>query len=416
MYPGDPGTAFHNAVAKPDVYSPAVGGYESFFGVKTERAEYLGLDCVKVSLIDGYTQGYFDFNYYQYNCGYYEPSLDGNEGRWLKIKYSYNVPASSVNTLKVFASKDVYPQTETLQTGQKTMNIENKYGQWNEAVIYVGNINFADGTTWADSTIRQFRIHMFEGNKSTNAECYIAGFAFFDTKSEALAWSPNEAAPGKIEADSPAEYTQPTPGGRALFSVDEMMYTGDPGTQSHNAFAKPDVINPKTGKYETYFGIDMEKATYLGRECVKISLLDDYTQGYLDFNYYQWDADRYNPSLDGSKYKYLVVNYTYRKSEYAPKYLQFYASKDMVPLSVSNLKTATTNESLNYKHGEWNQAIFDLSDMRFTDGTKWTENTIRQWRIYPFIGNDDPDARMYISSIGFFETEEEAKSWDGSVE
>lgn len=416
MYPGDPGTAFHNAIAKPDVWSPTIGGYESFFGVKTERAEYLGLDCVKVSLLDGYTQGYFDFNYYQYDCGYYQPSLDGSKARWLKIKYSYNAPASSIKTMKVFGSKDVYPQGEALQNATNINTIENNYGKWNEAIIYLGDTVFSDGTKWHENTMRQFRIHLFEGNKAANAECYIAGFGFFSTRSEAVAFDPGTKASGTVIPDTPATFSAPTPGGKALFSVDDMMYEGDPGTQFHNAFAKSDIVNPLTGKYEKYFGIDMERTTYLDRDCVKISLLDGYTQGYLDFNYYQWNADHYNPSLDGSKYRYLVVNYTYRKSEYAPKYIQFYASKDMVPLSVSDLKTATINEKLDYKSGEWNQAIFDLKDLQFSDGTKWQNNTIRQWRIYPFMGNDDPNARMYISSIGFFETEEEARGWDGSVE
>ncbi len=416
MYPGDPGTAFHNAIAKSDVWSPAIGGYETFFGVKTERAEYLGLDCVKVSLLEGFTQGYFDFNYYQYDCGYYRPSLEGSKAKWLKIKYSYNVVANSVRNLKVFASKDVYPQTEKLQTASSITRIKNNHAQWNEAVIYLGDVNFTDKTIWTENTIRQFRIHMFEGNKNENAECYIAGFGFFETEEEALAFDFNAKPEKGTQAYVPAQYNKPTPGGKVLFSVEDMMYEGDPGTQFHNAFAKPDVINPNTGKYETFFGVDMEKTTYLGRKCIKVSLLDNYTQGFLDFNYYQWDADYYNPSLDARKYNYLVVNYSYQNSSYAPKYMQFYASKDVTPLRTNNLQTATKNEALNFKSGEWNQVIFDLSNIKFTDGTKWNNNTVRQWRIYPFVGNDNPNARIYISSIGFFETEEAAKSWDGSVE
>ncbi|MBQ7821846.1 MAG: InlB B-repeat-containing protein [Clostridia bacterium] len=421
MYPGDHGTQFQNAIAKPGIWSPASGQYETFFGINMEESAYGNIKCVKVSLLDGYKTGYFDFNYYQHNCGYFMPSLDASQYKYLKIIYAYNNAASNVNYMKFWASKDVNAG-EPLMSAYKTFKISNGYGQWQSQVVKLDSMTFQDGTKWADNTVRQFRIQMFEGNTNPDAAFYVAGFAFFKTEEEANAWDLSNKTVGanyKEYTDYKLGYNQhsaPLTGGIRLFGVDEMMYEGDKDTQFHNAFAKSDIINPINGRYENYFGTKMEKATHLGRKSVKVSLINSRTDGYLDFNYYQWDSKYYEPSLDGSKYKYLVINYVYPKEDYVPEKLKIWASKDVVPLGTNILKTGSFEKEISIESGKWQKTVIDLSALEFSDGTKWDESTVRQWRLHFFEGNTDINANVYISSIGFFETEEEALEWNGDTD
>ena len=422
MYPGDIGTQYHNAIAKSSVWSPASGQYERFFGIDMEETVYGGVECVKVSLIENFASGYFDFNYYQHNCGYYMPSLDCSKYKYLKIIYAYNNAASNVDYMKFWASKDVYPQNSPLKSAYKTFKINNGYGQWQSALIDISTLRFQDSKTWGESTVRQFRLHMFEGNQNPDAEFYIAGFAFFESEEEASKWNLTE---GKFAASyreytdhklESGQYSEPLTGGIRLFGVKEMMYEGDKDTQFHNAFAKSDVKNPINGRYENYFGTKMEKKKYKSRDSVKVSLINSRTDGYLDFNYYQWDSKYYEPSLDGSKYKYLVINYCYPNKNYIPAAIKVWASKDVVPLGTNILKTGSVEQKIDAKSNKWGQVVIDLSDLKFTDGTTWSESTIRQWRLHFFEGNKSKNACVYISSLGFFESEKEALEWDGKTE
>ena len=206
----------------------------------------------------------------------------------------------------------------------------------------------------------------------------------------------------------------PAPGGKNLFTVADIMYQGDPGTKHHNAFVHPTYILP-TGKTAHWTGIYMEETTYLGVNCVAVSIDPDATGWYLsplmDFNYYQWDSEYYNPSLDATKYKYLKIKYAYNEDASAVEYMKFWASKDVTPLGVSNLKAGVKNFDI-VNSQEWQEIIVDLSDVIFEDGTMWDENTIRQFRLQLFEFNESYDAVCYVAGFGFFETEEEAKAWD----
>ena len=189
MYEGDPGTQGHGAIIKPTMTALKSGKPLTYAGLDIVQDKYKGLDCVKVTPIDGKVTGYFDFNYYQWDSEFYMPSLDCSQYKWLKIKYAYNEKAK-MDYMMFFASKDVTPLgvNDLLTNGYTTWDIANGNGEWMETIVNLDDIIFEDGTTWSESTVRQFRIHLFEGNDDPDAVCYIAGFGFVKTEEEAKAW------------------------------------------------------------------------------------------------------------------------------------------------------------------------------------------------------------------------------------
>ena len=203
-------------------------------------------------------------------------------------------------------------------------------------------------------------------------------------------------------------------GGRTTWSADDIMYPGDEGTKYHGAFVQPDVWNPIDGQYEHWTGCLFERTTYNGVECVKVSIDPEGTTlvPMMDFNYYQWNAEYYMPSLDATKNSWLKIKYAYNDAADAMSYVKFHASKDVAPLGASVLKSAFKTFDIVNGGGEWQEVIVNLSDMIFEDGTAWNENTIRQFRLQMFEGNENPDAACYIAGFGFFETEDAAKAWD----
>ncbi len=216
-------------------------------------------------------------------------------------------------------------------------------------------------------------------------------------------------------AASAEGYDAPTPGGRNLFNADAIMYPGDEGTKYHGAFVQPTTWNPVDSCYEHWTHVTFERTTYKGVDCVKIGIdPEDPGVPVMDFNYYQWNAAYYMPSLDASKYQWLKIKYAYGDNT-DMSYIKFHASKDVTPLGASVLKSAYKTWDITNGAGEWQETVVYLGDMIFEDGTLWGENSIRQYRFQMFEGIDaaaNPDACVYMAGYGFFETEEEAKAWD----
>ena len=195
---------------------------------------------------------------------------------------------------------------------------------------------------------------------------------------------------------------KPITGGNTLFTQKEIMYTGEPDAASpwSNAFCNED-----------WTGCRWTAEKKDGIDCVKVVPVAGKTKNYMDFNYYQWNNDKYYPSLDCSQYKYLKVKYMLNES--AAKTAgdsTFWASQDSPELS----KTAGTG-SIDYKMpdeaNKWQEVIVDLSGLKLGD-TAWSETTIRQFRYYPFGKNAvNADAECYIEYIAFFKTEAEAKAF-----
>lgn len=195
---------------------------------------------------------------------------------------------------------------------------------------------------------------------------------------------------------------KPITGGNTLFTQKEIMYTGEPDAASKwsNAFCNED-----------WTGCTWTADKKDGVDVVKVVPVAGKNANYMDFNYYQWNNDKYYPSLDCGEYKFLKIRYMLNDA--AAKTAgtsMFWASQDSPELS----KTAGTG-SIDYKMpaeaNKWQEVVVDLSGMKL-GGTNWSDTTIRQFRVYPFGKTAAAaDAECYIEYIAFFKTEAEAKAF-----
>ena len=202
----------------------------------------------------------------------------------------------------------------------------------------------------------------------------------------------------------------PAPGGDHIFNADRMMKFDD-GTKFHNGIVNGGIINPGTGAPSTYAGLKFDIDTYKGEKCVKVELLEEKVTGFFDFNYYQWNAEAYNPSLDAPKYPWLRVRYAYNDAAADIDCMKFWASMD-APVLGTTIGAAFKIWDIANGNGEWMDTVVNLEDLIYEDGTAWAETTVRQFRIQMFEYNENPEAVCYIAGFGFFETEEAAKSYD----
>ncbi len=201
---------------------------------------------------------------------------------------------------------------------------------------------------------------------------------------------------------------QPITGGNTKFGQAEMMYTGEPTATSawSNAFCNED-----------WTGCRWTAATEDGIACIKVVPVTGKTNHYMDFNWYQWNNDKYYPSLDCSQYKFIKAKYKFNDA--AAKVVgksQFWASQDSPKLSAT-LGTGTVSFDLPHTANKWETVTVDLSGLELKkDSTtaKWTETTIRQFRYYPFGTAAIPDdAVCFIEYIAFFKTKAEADAYQG---
>ena len=195
---------------------------------------------------------------------------------------------------------------------------------------------------------------------------------------------------------------KPITGGNTLFTQKEIMYTGEPDAASKwsNAFCNED-----------WTGCRWTADKKDGIDVVKVVPVAGKNANYMDFNYYQWNNDKYYPSLDCGEYKFLKVKYMLNDA--AAKTAgdsQFWASQDSPELGKTTV-TGTVSYKMPAEANKWQEVIVDLSGMKLGE-TKWTDTTIRQFRYYPF-GKTAPaaDAECYIEYIAFFKTEAEAKAF-----
>ena len=205
---------------------------------------------------------------------------------------------------------------------------------------------------------------------------------------------------------------KPITGGNTVFTQKEIMYTGEPDAASawSNAFCNED-----------WTGCRWTAETKDGVACVKVVPVAGKTNNYMDFNYYQWNNDKYYPSLDCSQYKYLKVKYMLNDSAAKTAGAStFWASSDSPELS-KTLSTGTISYDMPAAPpGKWQEVIVDLTGLKFNGNgdtnVAWTDKTIRQFRYYPF-GKTVPaaDAECYIQYIAFFKTEAEAKAFTGTT-
>ncbi len=465
----DEGTSFKNGFVNGGVINPASGIYWDYSGTKFVKTTYKKEPAIKLQLKNGNVNGYLDFIYY-YPGEPYSESLNGSKYRYFKIRYAYSdVTNLKEMVIGGFRAPEVSMGSAF---GSKTFEVSNGYGEWCEAIVDLSDVTFEDGGVWSESTLQMLRLFPFLDNTNTNATCYIAGMGFFETEEQAKTYNFVSGDYGAyIEYDANGGVGAPEPqikqnsvsltltnaipakngykfvgwstniGGKAeyqaggnyladksvkLYAVwekdtlgevkmGEHIFAGDrldeytEGTRFHNGFVDGGDINHLLDRSSTYVGVTTYMTDYKGERALRVKLLDGYYTGFLDFNYYQWDADNYEPSLDATKYRYLRIRYAYASAPDV-KTLKLWASKD-APILGTTIEAGQKSWSI-VNSSEWRDTVIDLKTLKFGDDTFWDECTVRQFRIYPFEGNNNKNATVYISGIGFFETREEAKSYD----
>ena len=103
-----------------------------------------------------------------------------------------------------------------------------------------------------------------------------------------------------VQVSAITKSDEPITGGNTVFTQKEFMYTGEPDAASpwSNAFCNED-----------WTGCRWTAETKDGVDCIKVVPVSGSSQNYMDFNYYQWNNDKYYPSLDCSEYRFLKVRY-----------------------------------------------------------------------------------------------------------
>ena len=196
---------------------------------------------------------------------------------------------------------------------------------------------------------------------------------------------------------------KPIKGGNTLFTQKEIMYTGeaDAATKWCNAFCNED-----------WTGCRWTAETKDGVDVVKVTPVAGKGANYMDFNYYQWNNDKYFPSLDCGEYKFLKIRYMLNDAAAkASGNSTFWASKDSTELS-KTINPGTVDFKMPVEANKWQEVIVDLSSIKFGDNTSWADSTVRQFRVYPFGKDKAQDgAECYIEYIAFFKTEAEAKAF-----
>ena len=208
-----------------------------------------------------------------------------------------------------------------------------------------------------------------------------------------------------VQVSAITKSDEPITGGNTVFTQKEFMYTGEPDAASpwSNAFCNED-----------WTGCRWTAETKDGVDCIKVVPVSGSSQNYMDFNYYQWNNDKYYPSLDCSEYRYFKVRYMLndKAAETAGK-STFWASLDSPVLSQTLAAGSLDYDMPEAKPGEWQEVIVDLSSLQMGDYV-WTDSTIRQFRYYPFGSTPAEDGAECCSEyMAFFKTESEAESYKG---
>ena len=208
-----------------------------------------------------------------------------------------------------------------------------------------------------------------------------------------------------VQVSAITESDEPITGGNTIFTQKEFVYTGEPTAKSNwcNAFCN-----------EEWTGCSWTDDTKDGVDCIKVVPVSGSAESFMDFNYYQWDNDKYYPSLDCSEYRFLKVRYmlndTAAKTAGKSK---FWASLDSPVLSQTLAAGSLDYDMPEAKPGEWQEVIVDLSSLQMGSYV-WTDSTIRQFRYYPFGSTPAEDgAECYIEYMAFFKTGSEAESYKG---
>lgn len=203
----------------------------------------------------------------------------------------------------------------------------------------------------------------------------------------------------------------PIVGGNTIFTVEEFMYEGEPTATSpwSNAFCN-----------EAWTGCVWERTVEDGIDCIAVYPVQGNGEHYMDFNWYQWNNDKYYPALDCAEYKFFKVKYKLNEAAATEMTEIYECVAEFVCKTQDALGSGGAWGILPYTTtavaNEWVEVIIPLSGMKF-NGYAWETETIRQFMYYPFGGISAPieDGVCYIEYMGFFKTEEEAKAFTNAA-
>ena len=196
----------------------------------------------------------------------------------------------------------------------------------------------------------------------------------------------------------------PIVGGNTIFTVKEFMYKGEPTATSawSNAFCNED-----------WTGCRWTATVEDGIECIAVTAVQGNGEHYMDFNWYQWDNDKYYPALDCSEYKFFKVKYKLNEAAAVIISEIYEGRSEFVSKTQDELgkggKWGILGYTMTVVADEWVEVIVPIHNTKF-NGFPWEEETIRQFMYYPFgsIAQPIPYGVCYIEYMGFFKTEEEA--------
>lgn len=203
----------------------------------------------------------------------------------------------------------------------------------------------------------------------------------------------------------------PIVGGNTIFTVKEFIYEGEPTATSpwSNAFCNED-----------WTGCRWSPVVEDGIDCIAVETVKGNGEHYMDFNWYQWNNDKYYPALDCSEYKFFKVKY--KLNDVAAEVLAeiYEGAAEFVTKTQDVLGSGGAWGILPYTmtvaSNEWVELIIPLSNTKF-NGTPWEEETIRQFMYYPFGSIMEPikGGICYIEYMAFFKTEAEAKAFTNAA-
>lgn len=207
-------------------------------------------------------------------------------------------------------------------------------------------------------------------------------------------------------ADSPI----PGPDAPTKWGAVEIMSTGYEGASSpwSDAFCN-----------DAWTGCTWVAAKIGDVQAVTISPNMEKSAYFMDYNYYQWNNDKYYPSLVCGNYPVIAYRVMYNQpaadAMNAAKKLTFWASSDSPKLGATrSTGTLDVADANTYKADTWYTVTIDLSKFTFSDGAAWANETIRQYRLYPFgTAKLTADCRAHLEWVGFFADLNEAKDYKG---
>ena len=246
--------------------------------------------------------------------------------------------------------------------------------------------------------MRRYQSHNFKNKENIIMKKILAAILCAATMISAAA----------VSASAITKSDKPITGGSTVFTQKEIIYEGEPTAASKwsNAFCNED-----------WTGCRWTAATEDGIAVAKVTPVAGKTKFYMDFNYYQWNNDKYYPSLDGKEYKFLKVKY--KLNDAAAKMAKvestFWASQDSPELG-KTLAAAQKTYTMPVEANKWVTVVIPLSDLKFDkSAAAWSDATVRQFRYYPF-GNANAvvdGAACCIEYMAFFKTEAEANAYKG---